>query len=214
MPTKPITARFQAAETVFSVQADYADRGQNLANAALAGSSPFVEWAHYPAADLLDKEVGTLAYYHAHEASERLANEHGHFHVFVPSSNQNGRYSHLIGISLNARGEALRLFTTNRWVTAEHWEAAAVMDEALSTFRFSTRGRLAPVSRWLNGMVTLFADEISGLLIERDALMNSLIEKNGREAALEDRSLHIVSQCPIDVPAKLLATEVLFNTTP
>ena len=29
--------------------------------------------------------------------------------------------SHLVAIAVNSRGEPIRLFTTNRWVTGETW---------------------------------------------------------------------------------------------
>lgn len=214
MSRTPVHERYKAAETVLAVQGGYAARGQSLAAAALAGSREFVEWNHYPAADLRDREAGTLAYYHAHAAAERMTDEHGHFHVFVPSrkhAKNAAGYSHLIGISINARGEALRLFTTNRWVTAEDWLAAGQMRKPLASFRISARGRMAPVANWLTGIVRMFEDDILALLTERDVTLDQLICQKGRETVLEDRSHHIVSERKISVPAKMLGIETEFN---
>jgi hypothetical protein len=50
--------------------------------------------------------------------------EHGHFHLFAQlgkDDRQIPRYTHLLGIAVDARGLPLRLFTTNRWVTDETW---------------------------------------------------------------------------------------------
>jgi hypothetical protein len=144
--------RYLAAESLVHVQAAYARQGKSIALAAMAGSSRFVEWNHYPALDINDDEAGTAAYYHAHAATDRPVNEHGHFHLFVPSGSKRrgaSGYSHLVGISVNAQGEAFRLFTTNRWVTDEDWLPATQIAPRLAGFRLSTAGRLAPVARWL-----------------------------------------------------------------
>ena len=189
--------RAQAADEVIAVQWHYASRGRSLATAALAGAQRFVEWSHYPREDHVDAASGARFYYHAHPAGERAEGEHGHFHLFVPTPGQPGAISHLVGISLDARGLPLRLFTTNQWVTGEAWCDAPRMQALVAGFSLRAHGPLAPVARWLTAMVRLYDAEIIQLLHERDRRVG------GGGAALQDRSLHITSQRAVSLPDRL-----------
>lgn len=198
------------AATVVEVQARYAQASISLAEAALAGAHQFVEWAHHPRQDWVDARHGTRFFYHAHAAEERMAGEHGHFHLFVPARMPGGPgFSHLAGLSLDARGLPLRWFTTNRWVTGEQWADADTLVAALPRLQWQARGRLGPVGRWLGAMVQLHADELTRLLHARDARLQALAAAQQRspEALWDDRSLHILTQCPIDLLARLAAVD-------
>lgn len=210
MPQRATVRRYRAAESLVQVQAAYARQGKSIALAAMAGSHRFMEWNHYPAFDLRDEAAGTIAYYHAHAASDRPVNEHGHFHLFVSSGSKRpdaSGYSHLVGISVNARGEAFRLFTTNRWVTDEDWLPATHIVPRLAGFRLATAGRLAPVARWLTAMTCIYAADIGALLEQRDAVVESHARAEGKEAVLASKELQVLSQQMIDVPKRLLQIE-------
>lgn len=194
--------RQAAAQQVLAQQLAYAERGTSLAQAALAGARQCVEWAHYPRSDVVDPVRGTRFYYHAHPAAERAPGEHGHFHIFAPHAAQGG-FFHLAGLSLDARGLPLRLFTTNQWVTGETWCDAATVLAALPGFAVETRGRLAPVARWLGAALALWAPQLDALVRERDALVAERARREPRDAVLADRRLHIVSQCAVDLPSTL-----------
>lgn len=223
-PTRSATAthpacamvRLQAAAAeVAEVQWCYAQRGLSLASAALAGATQFHRWAHHPRNDLIDPVLGTRCFYHAHDAAECAPGEHGHFHVFAPVPPAAVRpaqpdFVHLVGISLGADGLPLRLFTTNRWVTGEHWLGAPQLQPLLADFGCSARGRLAPVARWVQGIVRLHAELIGELLVERDAILQAAsataVEPTPAQpsaAALDDRHRHIVSQHPINLLHRL-----------
>lgn len=186
----------EAAQTLLAVHAHYAQRGQSLAQAALAGAKQFVRWQHYPHDDVDDVANGSRFFYHAHEPHEMLQAEHGHFHVFTRwGSGQPLRYAHLIGIAIDHRGSPLRLFTTNQWVTGEDWRDAARLTPDLQRWGVHTAGRLAPVARWLTAMVRLYANRIASLLHERDAVLQAHAQRHQQNLskARADRSLHIVS---------------------
>lgn len=187
----------EAVQDMLAVHAHYAQRGQSLAWAALAGVKEFVRWAHHPREDVDDATNGTRFFYHAHEPSEMLAGEHGHFHVFARwGSVQSHRYAHVVGISIDGRGTPLRLFTTNQWVTGEDWRGAGQIGPCLSRFGVQTQGRLAPVARWISAMVRFYAKTIAALLHERDALLQAHAQRHQQtfNQARADRTLHIVSE--------------------
>ncbi len=189
-----------AARTIVTIQAAMAKRGTHLATAALAGARSFVEWEHYPHKDYVDRQHGTEFYYHAHEASRRQPDEHGHFHIFTRGTA--GRFQHLTGISLDSRGHATRLFTTNRWVTGETWALTPEVTPAINRFVLRSNGRLAPVARWIDAMVRLYRPLIIDLLDERDAWL-AMAGIAGREERLNDRNVHIVSERPISLLSDL-----------
>lgn len=195
------------ARAIARVMSTYAEGGTNLSVAALAGCRSFVEWRHYPVNDAVDALHETEFYYHAHSKSERLANEHGHFHVFVRT--QSGRhFHHLIGISLDARGVPIRLFLTNQWVTGETWVDSKKMLPLLARFECSIRGRLGPVSQWITGMVHLYGQEIAALHHGRDRWLAKRCLLGDRRRQLADRSHQIVAQKRIDLFQRLSELEM------
>lgn len=195
---------------MLAVHAHYAQRGQSLAGAALAGAAAFVRWSHYPRDDVDDGAHGTRFFYHAHEQSDMLGNEHGHFHVFTRGeSDKPFRYAHLVGVSLDDRGTPLRLFTTNEWVTGEDWMPADQMTQAVHRFCVQTTGRLAPVARWLTALIQFYAHPIVSLLHARDAALQAHATRHqqDRTQAQQDRSLHIASEMRLSDHWKFLQEE-------
>lgn len=190
------------ARTIARVMSSYAERGTNLSVAALAGCQTFIEWQHYPNNDAVDAAHRTEFYYHAHAKSERLANEHGHFHVFV--RNQSGRrFHHLIGISMDPRGVPIRIFLTNQWVTGEAWLASEKILPYLQRFECSVRGRLAPVAQWITGVVYLYCEDIAGLHRSRDRWLANRCRSVDRRGQLADRTCQIVAEKRIDLFRRL-----------
>ena len=190
----------QPAQRLLQSQWQYAQRGLSLATAALAGASRFVEWQHYPKNDCIDAQHGTRFFYHAHAGVERAPDEHGHFHVFSRAAQVQQGFAHLIGISLNAKGNATRLFTTNQWVTGESWVPAAELVADLPGFALQTRGRLVPVAQWIVAIVQCYAPLIETLLAERDQRVSDYAMAQGLDLvrAKQDQRLHIISQRSID----------------
>ncbi len=190
-----------AADAVVRQIADWAAQGASAPARLLGGARGFVEWAHYPQPDAIDPQSGWKFYYHAHAASQRPQAEHGHFHIFVPApapaADGAAAFSHLVGLSVDARGLPLRWFTTNRWVTSEVWQSA----EALSRFLDSPRLSAAEprdVAQWLQHLLLLFRDDIRALLQARDARIAAPTGRGQHAAAsrsrFDDHRLRIVSQ--------------------
>jgi hypothetical protein len=169
--------------------------------------------------------------------------EHGHFHLFlrgeaipagtpplllpeaavanapVPRQSaplkRGGRdeVCHLVAIAIDAAGEPIRLFTTNRWVTGETWYRADDIVAMLDRFRVVTGEPSALLNRWLEAMVHLFQPEIGVLLRQRDRAIMDWRVRWPRRNAFEDTRLEIASSFAIDLEARLAAIETREQTT-
>lgn len=188
-----------AALDAVNVPLRYVKQGSNLALAAMAGARQGVYLAHYPDKDVIDVVNNTRFYYHCHR-QPRL--EHGHFHIFV-NDHQPGRFMHLAALSLSAKGEPLRWFSTNAWVTGEHMQSADSVIAHLDNFEVQARGRLAPVGRWLSAMVHLFRPQLVQLLHRRDVLMQRRCQRQSLTALYEDRRIDVISQCSATLPRRI-----------
>jgi hypothetical protein len=155
-------ALHEAAETVASMQLQYARKGHGLAEVALGGARSLEVLRHYPMRDVVDEAHATRFYYHAHTSRRYPADEHGHFHLFVyPGGAPRGAdFFHLAGLSLDARGQPLRWFTTNRWVTGERWYDADTVLAALPNFTVEARGRPARQHRRLRVAILQVGDDV------------------------------------------------------
>lgn len=199
-----------AAQELASIQMRYAETGRTLNEAALCGAKDFVEWRHYPTNDLVDEQTGYEFYYHAHSADEMPGGEHGHFHVI--KRNKDG-FHHLIGIALDQKGLPVRLFTTNQWVTGEEIVDAREVMQSVKNFEMAVMGRLAPISKWIGALLSLFNPEIEGLILERDKRILQLMESTGsKDLALNSRSHHVLTECRIDLIARLSENLLVVNS--
>lgn len=198
----------EAAQIVLDVPLNYLNAGSNLAIAALAGAKQFELLQHYPANDVFDPVHNTRFFYHGHNSSSCPEEEHGHFHLFAyfpesPVVDTAASFSHLVGLSLDDRGQPLRWFTTNRWVTSEKWRSADELIAVLPRLKWGARGRLAPVGNWLNAMMMLFQEQIIELLKQRDAVLRDRILELGFDVVLEDHKLDVISECNALIPQRV-----------
>ena len=190
-----------AAQELANIQMRYAETGRTLNEAALCGAKDFIEWQHYPINDLVDEHSGYEFYYHAHSADEMPKGEHGHFHVIKRDAQ---RFHHLIGISLDQKGLPVRLFTTNQWVTGEEMMDSGATINFIKEFELTTKGRMAPVSKWIGALIQLFTVEIEGLLFERDQKIAQLVTEQGtRELVLNSKKYHVLTECKIHLMGRL-----------
>lgn len=204
------------------------ESGDNVIAAILRGQKRFCDWDHFPEGDVFDAASHAQYYYHAHPKHER-PDEHGHFHTFlrplgmprgIEPSNlpgndvplaENEALSHLIAISMDEDGEAIGLFTTNRWVTGETWYGADDVIAMLGRFQVNEAGtvkgaaRWPLVNRWIGGMLRLFRPQIVELLRQRDAAIAGWNARHRDSIVLEDQRIEIPSQIPISVPQQIEA---------
>ena len=110
--------------------------------------------------------------------------------------------SHLVAIALDLRGEPMRLFTTNRWVTGETWYRADDVIRMLDRFTIGEVGGPAVLNRWIGAMLALFRPQIVALLRQRDETVTAWRWRR-RTNVFEDMRLEITSSVEIDLGAQL-----------
>lgn len=232
LPRDELLAMYDAAAEVTECLAALADQGKNPVTEVLDGADVVEEWAHFPPGDVIDPVTQSQFYYHAHAAEERVDNEHGHFHTFVrpqrlcperlPVALPDGATSqqdafwitHLVGISSDASGRLLRLFTTNRWVTDEVWYGADDAIRMLARFDMTVERPSAALNRWVSAVVRMYRPQIEDLLRARDAAVARHLAGHPERAVFEDRALQVTSETPIDFLAEVRAIEAALAVCP
>jgi hypothetical protein len=198
----------------------------NVVGELISTADDFYEWDHYPDGDAYDHETHAQYYYHAHPPGDRtevFGDENGHFHTFlrpkgmpkhikpVPlpdyedPEGDNDDLTHIIGISMNAAGYPVRLFTTNRWVTGEAWYTAENIIEILDVFDIDLPWPSWPTNIWVTHFLQLFQPTIVGLLKERDKVLADWQVRHPGVNAYEDRDLEITSIKEISVENQITA---------
>ena len=216
LPAAELEAMVAAGERVLECHRVLAKSGSNVVAEVLRGQGTFYEFDHYPAGDVYDPESHSQYYYHSHREGE-----HGHFHTFlrekgmpedcrpVPQSEadfmteRDDRLSHLIAISMNRAGFPIRLFTTNRWITADNWYTADDVTKMLDRFEMDLAWPSWPVNIWVTAMLRLFLPQIEELVRERDAAVANWQKKHPDTDAFEDRGCDITSVRKISVAAQI-----------
>jgi hypothetical protein len=197
---------YGAAAEAVECAAALAEAGTNPVTAVLGGADTVEEWAHFPAGDVVDPATRSQFYYHAHAAAERIPGEHGHFHTFVRAGSGDA-VTHLVGISTDASGHLIRLFTTNRWVTGESWHDADAVISMLERFDITTEAPSRALNRWVSAIVRLFRPQIVELIGARDRKIAQWRAAHPERDVFEDRELQVTSEMPVDFLAQLSAVE-------
>ncbi|MBI5162783.1 MAG: hypothetical protein HY985_02650 [Magnetospirillum sp.] len=195
--------------------------GLNLVGEVLRGFGEFTEFEHYPPDDVYDPETHAQYYFHAHSPGEREWSDYGHFHIFLrpkgmppgirpmpiqgvePPSGENEALCHLVAISMTREGLPERLFTTNRWVTAETWYAGDDVIRMLDRCVFDIAWPSWPLNRWLTAMLVLFRPQIEDLIRRRDEVVREWLQGHPGEDVFENRRLEIASALDISLERQL-----------
>lgn len=184
--------------------------GRPLMSRLLPEQTPAEVWKHYPEDDVVNGEFGSRYFYHCHPPGERIAGEHGHFHLFLAKSTMpaiTGPFRspppidpqevradvvQIVALSISTDGLPLAWFTTNRWVTDEWLYPASTITAFLD--RFDMRGpRGDPlVNDWITAMVALSRGDICDLLNQRDQVLDQK-DPDGESRALEVTSFRSIS---------------------
>ena len=209
--------RMAAAAADLAEVARVLDRtGDNVVGEILRHQGTFFEWNHYPKGDVYDNLSHSQYFYHAHPGGARDT-EHGHFHTFVRAKGMPAHIrparrkrtacwpdgeealSHIIGIAMGADGQALRLFSVNRWVTGETWYRADDVCALIDRFEIDHAQPSWPANQWVTAMLRLFWPQVMTLIRARDDTVAAWQRRNPKADVLEDRRLEIASQLDISI---------------
>jgi hypothetical protein len=207
----------EAAVKVVNCIHELHQSGSNLVMEALrgSGSKEFTEWEHYPSDDVHDPKSHAHYYFHVHSPDGRDRPDYAHFHTFMrsrgmpagtrrtevggASSTEGEPMSHLVAISMTPAGMPERLFTTNRWVTAETWYRAPDVIAMLDGFVVHKDQPSRLLNQWLTAMFVLFRPQIEHLIIERDRAIEQWRSLHPGSDIFEDRRLDITSSVDISL---------------
>jgi hypothetical protein len=224
IPRARLRAMRAAAREVFACQHALERVDRNVVGELLRGHGTFYENEHYPPDDVFDRATHSQYYYHAHRG---LAGEHGHFHTFLRAAGMprgaravdyrgeerwpegDERLSHLVGISMDAAGRAIGLFTANRWVTGDNWYPAASVVRMLDRFAVDHADPSWATNRWITAMFRLFRPHMAALLQRRDEIVAMWAATHPDTDVYEDRRLEMTSWMPVSVDAEAAHLEAL-----
>lgn len=196
------------------------DKGNNILHYALKKKRNYERMSHYPKGDRIDRNTGAQYFYHCHRENFE-STEHGHFHCFLrykripkrikPAALSDwDRYidnpmTHLIAIGMNQLGQPIRLFTVNRWVTSEIWYDAEHIGHFLKRFKMTLIDDpyWQILDTWLEGMLHLFAPQISWLHQARDRRIQQQQAVNPVSNPYLDDELEELSELPIDLKKQI-----------
>jgi hypothetical protein len=121
---------------------------------------------------------------------------------------QRDEVSHLVAVAVDAGGEPVRLFTTNRWVTGESWYSAEDVIRMLGHFTLAGGDGPSLVNRWLSAVMALFRPQIASLLRLRDEAVIGW-RRRRRTNVFEDSRLEITSSFDVDLDTQLASLDRL-----
>lgn len=186
---------------LMSLMTHMANEGHNvLATAMGPQASPVSAWSHWPPDDACDTRTGYRWYYHCHARDGRTVGEHGHFHLFSEPRKGEG-VTHLVAVSVDARGLPLGLFAPNRWVTDERWQPAPRVLRLIEAFAMKAPRALRRIHDWLAAVLRACAPQVRALLRHRDERMHVLRTRKGGDV-MEDRRIAVFSRCAIDLQSQ------------
>jgi hypothetical protein len=187
-------AKAQAARQALFCEQVLAKSASNVLLETLREAKSVAPWEHFPPGDVFDPETGAQWYYHSHPPQDGQT-EHGHFHCFVRPDGPKGPIHHLVAVGVDAYGRLIRLFTINQWVVGDDWLDAENTIALLPRFdpHFARPSYL--VNRWLAAVIALYANDIAGLIRERDRVLAAHRPSDARE----DRAQEVTSALAVDL---------------
>jgi len=221
-----------AATVVAECRNIFAAHPRGVFGAIGAEAGSLEDWRHYPDGEVYDPISHAQYFYHCHPTAQRRGREHGHFHTFLRAEGMpegvaplvlpetavadappppqaaplkhgiRDEISHLVAIALDPRGEPIRLFATNRWVTGETWYRADDVIHMLDRFMIGETEGPALLNRWISAMVALFRPQIETVLRMRDDTVVTW-RRRRRGNIFEDVRLEVLCGVELDLDDQL-----------
>lgn len=186
-------------------------QGESILHYTLRQQEQHLHMTHYPKGDRIDHTTGAQYFYHCHrEDFERT--EQGHFHCFLRYPHIPKRIkpaplpdwdkylknpmTHLVAIGMNQRGEPIRLFTVNRWVSSEIWYDGKHANSFINRFKMTLTDDpyWQILDQWVEAILHLFAPQITWLHQARD-----LAILRAGASSYDDKAIEELSEMPISL---------------
>ena len=149
----------------------------------------------YPDPVLQFSNAGLRCYYHCHEMAGRSTDEHGHFHIFIKTPDD--QWSHIVALSMDDFGQPMQWFTVNHWVSGEQWLLAPGLQQAMHGLQ--QPDQLSLTECWLMAMLKFYQHEIITLLDQRDIKFNQLVGSGSAQLVMQDKTIVTLSSCSINI---------------
>lgn len=195
-------------------------KGKNILHYTLEKKRKHFRFKHYPLGDRIDTNTGGQYFYHCHR-EDKISLEHGHFHCFLRKpfiqkhikpkklpdwdKNLDNPIVHLVAISMDQFGQPIRLFTVNRWVTDETWYDAKHLPKLLKRFKMTKQdsNHWQILDSWVEGMLHLFAPQITWLHEVRDQTMHMHAAKDKNSNIYENKEIEELSSIDINLSQQI-----------
>ena len=211
--------RWSAAIDLVTSMQTLSERGEQIVHRIIDGHE-FIEWDHYPDADVRDNKHASQYFYHAHPGLQRPFTEHGHFHLFVHAEElglrrNDPRYSpapaHLLAVSMDAQGLPNGFFIVNRWVTKGPWLNLAQSERGLQHFQIKGRHGNKEINTFLRALIQLYHTPIMALIQQRDEIMQKLCIDRDRRSVFADMKIEVLCYHPIQLMDDIATLESLMH---
>jgi len=167
----------------------------------LVGNVEQLESEHsYPEKSLFFAADRWRAFYHCHESTSLHPDEHGHFHIFTDTGDQD--WAHVAGLSIDNMGQPLQWFMVNRWVTDGPWLEQDKFPVQLEDAAHDNEED-SLVGRWLLALLQVYRETLSDLLAKRDEQLQLFSKERSRVETLDDRDIYTLATHPIDLQSML-----------
>ena len=191
-------------------------RGKNIIHYTLEKKRRHQFMDHYPKGDRIDYDTGAQYFYHCHREDYETT-EHGHFHCFlrykyIPANikptplpdwdiNIDNPMTHLVAIAMNCQGQPIRLFSVNRCVSYEVWYDAKHISRFIKQYKMTKQDNLywQVLDRWVEGIIHLFAPQITWLQQARDYQVIQHQLQNPGMNIYENHDFQELSSIPISL---------------
>lgn len=181
------------------------------------------EHRHFPDDDVFDPHSGAQYFLHRHATAGHHPSLHLHFFQrWSPPelALRDGITTHLAALELNAAGEPQAWFAVNQWVVGDYWQPA---DETVRLFALwgvaspeVGRGDTVPslCHRWLTSYLQLsLVPVIYPLLLQRDRVLDQLVDEQPGNNVLEDRRHEVLAVQPVDFRRQLVGWHAIAGTS-
>lgn len=220
----------QAAKDIAHCYASPGAEPDHFLDQSFRGQAPGTVIQHLQD-DIVESSTGYHYVYHCHSSRKHAGGEHGYFHLLAQADftghkidierearflaqfdaePTDARTISLIGVSVNARGVPIELFTANRWITGDRFLDAESTLALLDRFRIDD-GALSRVAKFLPALVRLFWPQAVHLLNKRDEKLFEYLKRRKRfhvstekgMSLLDDRRVGELVRTSIDLDSQI-----------